>query len=296
MTRGCVLVSLALSAALPAAALNISITLVPSAPFCFNDPDTMIQGQPNSAYSGFLIDLLSRATFSLNSKPPFVSDMMSYTFRSPSNGSYGIKTDGLYNGVVGDLLANVTALAVADLTMTVARATDGVQFTVPFLTSGLGVMTRRVRQPPSMFRFLKPFTTRLWIAVLGAVVAVAVSIWVLDIASPFGYHRTGHHAEKRKLNFPNSAFTSIMNVLKKDAAEPKAVSTRIALLSAIFLVLFLFNAYKAKLNVLVAVKELVPYVSGFADLQQRQLPFAVLADTANVEYFRRSTDPSVIVS
>ena len=61
-------------------------------------------------------------------------------------------------------------------------------FTKPFLTSGLGAVMAVVESPTAYFRFLSPFHIYLWGVIIVSIFGMAVVNWVLSRFSPFGYY------------------------------------------------------------------------------------------------------------
>jgi hypothetical protein len=319
----------------PVATINVTV-VPSSEPFIFSDPATAIPGVPNSQYTGkqaagqfncmighnrcnsaphsfcmlrrccttlltdsfagMSVDLLQYVISHINANLPLGAPSITVSMQDPTLGTYGTKTNGTYDGLIGDLLANRSALSPMDVTITSARVDDGVLFSTPFLSSGLYVLTQRVRATPSVWRFLQPFTTELWVTLLASMLALSVSLYLLDKWSPFGFRRTSlDEHEQRELSLPNSTFTSIMLLLKKEGSHARAMSTRIAFTAGVMMIMLLFNAYRAGLNVIVAIKELVPNIEGIQDLQQRGLLFAVAGGTAQYDFFTQNADPAIRV-
>ena len=71
-----------------------------------------------------------------------------------------------------------------------------VDFTKPFLTSGLGAVMAVGESSIPYFRFLSPFHIYLWSVIIVSMSGMAVVNWVLSRFSPFGYY--GRCAQARR--------------------------------------------------------------------------------------------------
>ena len=78
-------------------------------------------------------------------------------------------------------------LAVGPITINPKRE-KVVDFTKPFLTSGLGAVMAVGESSIPYFRFLSPFHIDLWSVIILSMFGMAVVNWVLSRLSPFGYY------------------------------------------------------------------------------------------------------------
>jgi hypothetical protein len=65
-----------------------------------------------------------------------------------------------------------------------------VDFTIPVIQDGLGILTKKKLKPDKMFRLFEPFSTTVWIVVALVLVIAGVFQWLVNWITPFsGYRR-----------------------------------------------------------------------------------------------------------
>ncbi|XP_072382958.1 glutamate receptor ionotropic, kainate 1-like isoform X2 [Diabrotica undecimpunctata] len=110
----------------------------------------------NDMYEGYAVDLIATLA---------KMEGFNYTFivrKDKSSGSFDKKTNK-WTGMIGDLLNHVADLAICDFTITSERE-EVVDFTVPFMTLGIGILFKKPEDaPPSFFSFADPFGLDTWI-------------------------------------------------------------------------------------------------------------------------------------
>ena len=86
---------------------------------------------------------------------------------------------GMWNGMIGELIAQQADMAVMDLSMTSSRQA-AVDFTMPYMTTGVGILyKKRAPPPPNLFSFLSPLSLDVWIYMTTAYLAVSVLMFLL---------------------------------------------------------------------------------------------------------------------
>lgn len=114
-----------------------------------------------------------------------------YVYFSP-DGQYGTQKDstGQWNGIVGEL---VDGRAMLSLEMGLnKRRAHVISFAQPTLPLELGILVNKsdMRKVLSRDSWLHPFSTRLWLTLMGSSCTVLFVIWWLDRKSPHGhYHK-----------------------------------------------------------------------------------------------------------
>ncbi|XP_058220288.1 glutamate receptor 3.4-like isoform X2 [Rhododendron vialii] len=102
--------------------------------------------------------------------------------------TYTLKGDGLrnpsYNDLVDGVSENTYDAAVGDITITTNR-TKIVDFTQPFMESGLVVVAPVKETKTSPWAFLRPFTWEMWCVTGGFFLFVGAVVWILE-------HRENH--------------------------------------------------------------------------------------------------------
>jgi ABC-type amino acid transport substrate-binding protein len=110
-----------------------------------------------------------------------------YEFNIVKDGKYGATNeDGTWNGMIGELLNGVSLMTLlhdlcpfqeADLAiapLTISRMRERVvDFSKPFMTTGLSIMIKKPdKQEFSVFSFMQPLSTEIWMYIIFAYVGV----------------------------------------------------------------------------------------------------------------------------
>ncbi|KZC09190.1 Glutamate [NMDA] receptor subunit 3A, partial [Dufourea novaeangliae] len=103
---------------------------------------------------------------------------------------------GTWNGIMGELVSGRAQLAFAPLSVSAHRA-EIVDFTTPYFFSGVSFLTAPKRKSEiSLFAFLFPFSTELWIAVFTSLNFTAIAVALYEWFSPFGLNPWGRQRSK----------------------------------------------------------------------------------------------------
>ncbi|KAK8751586.1 hypothetical protein OTU49_009265, partial [Cherax quadricarinatus] len=133
--------------------------------------------------SGFCIDLLEK----------FASDLgFSYELMRVEDGKWGtLEQDHRWNGLIGELLKREgegAEMALTSLKINKERESV-VDFTVPFLESGIAIVVAKRTGIISPTAFLEPFDTASWMLVAFVAIQVAaLTIFLFEWLSPGGYN------------------------------------------------------------------------------------------------------------
>jgi len=104
---------------------HVKVTTVTNRPFIM--PNHLGSGE---RFEGFLVDMLKE-----------LSTMLGFTFTIHENADngYGHMSDGKWTGMIAEVMNGTADIALADMTIT-AKREEAVDFTHPFLYTGLGVL------------------------------------------------------------------------------------------------------------------------------------------------------------
>ncbi|XP_078043085.1 uncharacterized protein LOC144473254 isoform X1 [Augochlora pura] len=147
------------------------------------------QGSTVMCCYGLTIDLMSLVSRELGFR---------YDLYVVKDGLFGKRNgrSGTWNGIMGELVTGRAQLAFAPLSVSAHRA-KVVDFTTPYYFSGVSFLTAPKLQPAiSLFAFLFPFSTELWIAVFTSLNFTAIAVALYEWFSPFGLNPWGRQRSK----------------------------------------------------------------------------------------------------
>lgn len=128
-------------------------------------------------FEGYCIDFIEALASAMN---------FTYELVLPSSGNYGERlSDGSFDGVVGDLIEGETDIIVAALKMTAERE-EFIDFVAPYFEqTGISIVMKKPVPDRSLFKFMTVLKLEVWLSTLGAIVATALVIWILEVISPY---------------------------------------------------------------------------------------------------------------
>nr|XP_020452805.1 glutamate receptor ionotropic, NMDA 2B-like isoform X2 [Monopterus albus] len=210
---------------------------------------------------GFCIDILKK-----------IAKMVKFTYDLylVTNGKHGKKVNGTWNGMVGEVVLKNAHMAVGSLTINEERS-EVIDFSVPFIETGISVMVSRSNGTVSPSAFLEPFSADVWVMMFVMLLIVsAVAVFVFEYFSPVGYNRC--LADGREPGGPSFTIGKAIWLLwglvfnnSVPVQNPKGTTSKIMVsVWAFFAVIFLAS-YTANLAAFMIQEEYVDQVSGLSD-------------------------------
>uniref|UniRef100_G3P917 Glutamate receptor n=1 Tax=Gasterosteus aculeatus aculeatus TaxID=481459 RepID=G3P917_GASAC len=210
---------------------------------------------------GFCIDILKRLAKIVG----FTYDLYLVT-----NGKHGKKIDGVWNGMIGEVVYKRADMAIGSLTINEERS-EVVDFSVPFVETGISVMVSRSNGTVSPSAFLEPYSPAVWVMMfVMCLTVVAVTVFIFEFFSPVGYNRSLQNGKK----VGGSTFTigksvwllwAIVFNNSVPVENPRGTTSKIMVLIWAFFAVIFLASYTANLAAFMIQEEYIDTVSGLSD-------------------------------
>uniref|UniRef100_A0A3B4U3T2 Glutamate receptor n=1 Tax=Seriola dumerili TaxID=41447 RepID=A0A3B4U3T2_SERDU len=210
---------------------------------------------------GFCIDILKRLARIVG----FTYDLYLVT-----NGKHGKKIDGVWNGMIGEVVYKRADMAIGSLTINEERS-EVVDFSVPFVETGISVMVSRSNGTVSPSAFLEPYSPAVWVMMfVMCLTVVAVTVFIFEFFSPVGYNRSLQNGKKAG----GSTFTigksvwllwAIVFNNSVPVENPRGTTSKIMVLIWAFFAVIFLASYTANLAAFMIQEEYIDTVSGLSD-------------------------------
>ncbi|GAA6104637.1 glutamate receptor ionotropic, NMDA 2C [Tachysurus ichikawai] len=130
---------------------------------------------------GFCIDILKKLSRTIK---------FSYDLYLVTNGKHGKLVRGIWNGMIGEVFYKRADMAIGSLTINEERS-EIIDFSVPFVETGISVMVARSNGTVSPSAFLEPYSPAVWVMMfVMCLTVVAVTVFIFEYFSPVGYNRS----------------------------------------------------------------------------------------------------------
>ncbi|KAI9072997.1 hypothetical protein K1719_045030 [Acacia pycnantha] len=173
-----------------------------------------------------------------------------------------------YDELVNQVAQNNYDAAVGDVTI-VTNRTRIVDFTQPFMTSGLVVVVPVKEIKSSPWSFLKPFTAEMWFVTGAFFLFVGAVVWILE-------HRHNHEFRGRPRKQLMTIFWFSFSTMFFSHRENTVSSLgRLVLIIWLFVVLIINSSYTASLTSILTVQQLSSQIEGIDSLISSTQPIGV---------------------
>ncbi|GLC73367.1 hypothetical protein PLESTF_001367700, partial [Pleodorina starrii] len=246
-------------------------------------------------FSGLLIDLLNRILITGN---------VSYQYDiyiSPTNAGGTLGSNGVWSGVIGEVLSGRADVALFPLTRTASRLA-AIDCTFSYYDAGLALLVEDGQTSPGPLSVLAPFEMTLWVTLLSTVVGVALLFWALD-----AYGRWIRAKQFDALKASGALSAKAVARAKREEGNPVLISfmaaagaperpgrnswgVQVLYVVYCFFCLIVLSSYTANLTSFLAVRRAFVGVSGLQDLVRDNSLIGVNPGGSTAAYFSTSQD------
>ncbi|XP_047170891.1 glutamate receptor 3.6-like [Vigna umbellata] len=229
-------------------------------------PEIVSRIEGTNKLSGFCIDVFTAAMNLLPYPTPFEFIPFGDGKTNPSHSDFlHMVTIGAFDGVVGDMTISTNRAKIVD-------------FTQPYINSGLVVVAPVKKLKSSAWAFLRPFTPMMWSVTGMFLLVVGAVVWTLERGTNDQFRGP---ARRQIVTIIWFSFSTLFSTQKE-----KTVSTlgRFVLIIWLFVVLILNSSYTASLTSILTVEHLSSQVKGIESLIANNEPVGYVKDTFTENY------------
>ncbi|XP_068605479.1 glutamate receptor, ionotropic, N-methyl D-aspartate 2Ca [Brachionichthys hirsutus] len=210
---------------------------------------------------GFCIDILRKLSRSIK---------FSYDLYLVTNGKHGKLVRGTWNGMIGEVVYKRADMAIGSLTINEERS-EIIDFSVPFVETGISVMVARSNGTVSPSAFLEPYSPAVWVMMfVMCLTVVAITVFVFEYCSPVGYNRnlvTAKDPGGPTFTIGKSVWLLWGIVFNNSVPieNPKGTTSKIMVLVWAFFAVIFLASYTANLAAFMIQEQYIDTVSGLSD-------------------------------
>ncbi|CAH1176210.1 unnamed protein product [Phaedon cochleariae] len=269
--------------------LIVMITLTEPYAMLVESPDRLIG---NEKYEGFAIDLIDEIA-------KYIGFQFVLVVRSDNNHGVFNPQSGKWTGMIGDIIEGKADLAISDLSITKDRV-DPVEFTQPFMNTGIGILFHKPTEFPVFFHFAQPFSKQVWIALGLSYLAVTLTLFIIGRLThsewePRGSQINGQILENQ-LTLCNSMWIAAGSIFRQNTGvrlnSVPANIVSICWRAVCFIILAMFIAYSASVDIYIEKEVLFNDVNDLVvNAENHNIKFGALKGGATQSFFKNSKSP-----
>ncbi len=174
------------------------------------------------------------------------------------------------------------SMALGPMTITSGRE-EVVDFTKPFKQVGVSMVIRRPNTSEGIFYFMDPLSPLLWVVLIGILVLLSITLYVVDRVAPAEEDKVRLSAQKCVW------FTCSSMVLRTVDVNPKTLSGRILAGALWFFSLVMVSAYTANFAAILTASKMHTPVRSMSDLVgQTKVKYGTVRDSHISAFFETS--------
>uniref|UniRef100_A0A3Q3KJI4 Glutamate receptor n=1 Tax=Monopterus albus TaxID=43700 RepID=A0A3Q3KJI4_MONAL len=210
---------------------------------------------------GFCIDILKKLSRTIK---------FSFDLYLVTNGKHGKLVRGVWNGMIGEVVYKRADMAIGSLTINEERS-EIIDFSVPFVETGISVMVARSNGTVSPSAFLEPYSPAVWVMMfVMCLTVVAITVFVFEYCSPVGYNRSLVSAKDPggpTFTIGKSVWLLWGIVFNNSVPieNPKGTTSKIMVLVWAFFAVIFLASYTANLAAFMIQEQYIDTVSGLSD-------------------------------
>nr|ABY26544.1 NMDA receptor NR2C subunit [Apteronotus leptorhynchus] len=209
---------------------------------------------------GFCIDILKKLSRNIK----FSYDLYLVTTQ------HGKLVRSIWNGMIGEVVYKRADMAIGSLTINEERS-EIIDFSVPFVETGISVIVPRSNGTVSPSAFLEPYSPAVWVMMfVMCLTVVAVTVFVFEYFSPVGYNRSLESAKDPggpTFTIGKSVWLLWGIVFNNSVPieNPKGTTSKIMVLVWAFFAVIFLASYTANLAAFMIQEQYIDTVSGLSD-------------------------------
>uniref|UniRef100_A0AC11B261 Glutamate ionotropic receptor NMDA type subunit 2C n=1 Tax=Ovis aries TaxID=9940 RepID=A0AC11B261_SHEEP len=210
---------------------------------------------------GFCIDILKKLAKVVK---------FSYDLYLVTNGKHGKRVRGVWNGMIGEVYYKRADMAIGSLTINEERS-EIVDFSVPFVETGISVMVARSNGTVSPSAFLEPYSPAVWVMMfVMCLTVVAITVFVFEYFSPVSYNQnltSGKRSGGPSFTIGKSVWLLWALVFNNSVPieNPRGTTSKIMVLVWAFFAVIFLASYTANLAAFMIQEQYIDTVSGLSD-------------------------------
>ncbi|XP_033623312.1 glutamate receptor ionotropic, NMDA 2C [Fukomys damarensis] len=210
---------------------------------------------------GFCIDILKKLAKVVK---------FSYDLYLVTNGKHGKRVHGVWNGMIGEVYYKRADMAIGSLTINEERS-EIVDFSVPFVETGISVMVARSNGTVSPSAFLEPYSPAVWVMMfVMCLTVVAITVFMFEYFSPVSYNQTLTKGKKPggpSFTIGKSVWLLWALVFNNSVPieNPRGTTSKIMVLVWAFFAVIFLASYTANLAAFMIQEQYIDTVSGLSD-------------------------------